>query len=98
LVLKMNPGGSSDAQVTETYQIDTEYVNVRSLRQNLGMSQREFASAFGLALTSVRNWEQGRSEPDASIQSYLAVIKNEPEMVIRALAKMRSELAVDRIQ
>jgi len=34
----------------------------------------------------VRDWEQGRSQPDSAARAYLMVIEREPEAVERALA------------
>lgn len=61
-------------------------VNVGALRRKLDLTQSEFALRFGLTLARVRDWEQGRSEPDAAARAYLKVIEKEPEAVNRALA------------
>jgi putative transcriptional regulator len=59
---------------------------VKRLRWKLRMSQQEFASTFGIALETLRNWELGRAAPDRTAQSYLRVIASEPDTVRRALA------------
>ena len=61
-------------------------INVRAMRQKLGMTQEEFAIRYGLTLARVRDWEQGRSAPDGAARAYLRVIEKEPEAVHRALA------------
>ena len=61
-------------------------INVRAMRQKLGMTQEEFAIRYGLTLARVRDWEQGRSAPDGAARAYLRVIEKEPEAVNRALA------------
>ena len=38
-------------------------MELKELRQILGMSQRQFASVTGIPLGTLRNWEQGLSEP-----------------------------------
>jgi putative transcriptional regulator len=38
---------------------------VKVLRQRLGMTQAQFAEAFHLPITTLRDWEQHRSIPDA---------------------------------
>lgn len=60
--------------------------DVRALREGLGMSQAEFAAAFGVSVGTVRNWEQGRREPQGPARVLLAVIEREPEAVKRALS------------
>jgi len=60
-------------------------VNVRAIRKQLGLTQSEFARQFGFGLATVRDWEQGRYQPDQATRSYLLVIEREPEVVARAL-------------
>ena len=55
-------------------------------RLKFGMSQAEFAKAFGFSLRALQDWEQGRADPPQAIRCYLRVIEREPEAVIRALA------------
>ena len=55
------------------------------IRQALGMSQEEFAQRFGIPIGTLRDWEQGRAEPDQAARSYLKVIAREPDVVRMAL-------------
>jgi putative transcriptional regulator len=63
-----------------------ERVNVARLRKTLGLSQSAFARRFGLDVTAIHAWEQGRRRPDRAARVLLAVIAKEPEAVRRALA------------
>ena len=63
-----------------------ERVDVAALRRQLGLSQIAFAHAFGLDVTAIHAWEQGRRRPDRAARVLLAVIAKEPEAVRRALA------------
>jgi len=60
--------------------------DVAAVRRGLGMSQAAFAAAFGIPLGTIRDWEQGRSVPDAPARSYLRVIAADPQGTRRALA------------
>jgi putative transcriptional regulator len=62
-------------------------VNVKKIRRHLGLSQESFAQTYGFALSAVRDWEQGRRQPDRSARILLKVVEKEPEAVTRALAK-----------
>lgn len=55
------------------------------IRRALGLSQEEFALRYHIPIGTLRDWEQGRFEPDATAKAYLAVIAHEPEVVRRAL-------------
>ena len=59
---------------------------IRKLRGRLGMSQQEFAAAFGIAASSIRQYEIGRHMPPPAVRAYLKVIEAEPEMVRRVMA------------
>jgi putative transcriptional regulator len=63
-----------------------EQIDVAGLRRQLGLSQTAFARAFGLDVTALHAWEQGRRRPDRAARILLAVIAKEPEAVLRALA------------
>jgi putative transcriptional regulator len=62
-------------------------VNVKKIRMRLGLSQESFAQTYGFALSAVRDWEQGRRQPERSARILLKVVEKEPEAVTRALAK-----------
>jgi putative transcriptional regulator len=58
---------------------------VTTIRRALKLSQEEFAARFHIPAGTLRDWEQGRCEPDAAARAYLRVIAREPEVVRRAL-------------
>jgi putative transcriptional regulator len=55
----------------------------RTLRRALGLTQEEFAARYHILLGTLRDWEQGRSEPDQPARAYLTGIACEPEGVAR---------------
>jgi putative transcriptional regulator len=61
-------------------------VDVRHVRQRMGLSQAQFATKFGFPPATLRNWEQGRARPDAPTRVLLAVIAKHPEAVEDVLA------------
>lgn len=61
-------------------------VDVKAIRTRMNLSQREFAAQFGFALATVRNWEQGRREPERPAKILLAVLAAHPEIVDEVLA------------
>jgi putative transcriptional regulator len=67
---------------------------VKLLRIRLRLTQGQFAKRYGAPSTILRDWEQGRSEPDQAVQPYISAIDGDPEGVARALGKRRqAELA-----
>jgi putative transcriptional regulator len=51
----------------------------------LGLTQEEFANRFLIPLGTLRDWEQGRSEPDQPAKAYLRAIAGDAAAVSRAL-------------
>lgn len=77
-----------DAQPLAPEQLATmrRVSRVKVLRQRLGMTQAEFAEAFHLPITTLRDWEQRRSTPDAPARALLLAIERDPEAMRRLLA------------
>jgi putative transcriptional regulator len=59
--------------------------DVRAIRQKLHMSQEAFAAAYRIPLPTLKNWEQGRRQPDAPATAYLQVIARRPREALEAL-------------
>jgi putative transcriptional regulator len=55
------------------------------VRRALGLTQEEFAARFHIPLGTLRDWEQGRTEPDQPARAYLKVIAVDPQAVRLAL-------------
>jgi putative transcriptional regulator len=55
------------------------------IRRALGLSQEEFAARFHIPLGTLRDWEQGRKDPDTAARAYLRVIGHNPTAVTEAL-------------
>lgn len=56
---------------------------VKDIRRRLDMTQAAFAAAFRLPLSTVRDWEQGRTTPDAPARTLLTAISRDPETMRR---------------
>ena len=63
-----------------------ENVDVKAIREKMGLSQSSFANRFGLSVYALRNWEQGKRQPDPAARAYLKVIEKAPDLVTRVLA------------
>jgi len=55
------------------------------IRRALGLSQEDFAARYHIPLGTLRDWEQGRAEPDQAARAYLTVIARAPDVVRKAL-------------
>lgn len=62
-----------------------EVPDVRAIRRKLRMSQSEFARKYRIPLPTLKNWEQGRRQPDAPAAAYLQAIARRPREISEAL-------------
>ena len=63
----------------------------KSIRRALGLSQEDFAARYHIPIGTLRDWEQGRFEPDAAARAYLTVIARAPDLVRRALEPLPAQ-------
>jgi putative transcriptional regulator len=61
--------------------------DVRAIREDLRMTQNEFAEAYRIPLATLKGWEQGRRHPDATAAAYLNVIARLPKETRAALRR-----------
>jgi putative transcriptional regulator len=57
----------------------------KTIRNQLDLTQQEFAERFHISYGRLRDLEQGRTQPDSALVAYLRVIANDPQAVLRVL-------------
>jgi putative transcriptional regulator len=67
------------------FQVDA--IAVKEIRAMTQLSQPKFARLLDVDVGTLRNWEQGRREPTGPAKALLRAIKNDPEAVLKALAR-----------
>ena len=60
-------------------------VDVKAIRNRLGMTQARFSDTFGFSLDAIKHWEGGRRTPEAPARTLLTVIARNPAAVLNAL-------------
>ena len=60
-------------------------LNVKKIRENLGLSQQEFSNLALVNIKTLQNWEQGRRQPQGPALALLTILKNNPKQAIRSL-------------
>ncbi len=78
--LEFSKGKTGKAVVHEFSPVD-----VKNIRAKVGMSQNEFASAFGISVSTLRHWERGDRTPHGPALVLLNVVAKEPKAVLKAL-------------
>ncbi len=59
--------------------------NVRSIRDQYGLSQAKFANMLGISVSTLRNWEQGRRKPEGAARVLLRVAAKYPDAVLNVV-------------
>jgi putative transcriptional regulator len=61
-------------------------MSIKALRSKIGLSQPKFAALLHVNVGTLRNWEQGLSEPTGPAKALLMAISRDPTHVLKALA------------
>jgi putative transcriptional regulator len=71
---------------TRTLHIPKE-IDVALIRKNFGLTQKQFADHYGFKLSALKEWEQGRRQPERSARILLKVIASAPKIVEMILSE-----------
>lgn len=85
--LAFSKDGKGKAVVHEFKPLD-----IKNIRAKVGMSQNEFASAFGISVSTLRHWERGDRTPHGPALVLLNVVAKEPQAVLKALSTKPNDL------
>jgi putative transcriptional regulator len=88
LVASMEQHGAiirGEREPARRFRVDA--VAVKQIRAITQLSQPKFARILDVDVGTLRNWEQGRREPTGPAKALLRAIRNNPEAVLRALAR-----------
>jgi putative transcriptional regulator len=65
-------------------------VDIKAIRAKTGMTQKDFASAFGFGVDQLKQWEQGRVRPVQALRAYLLLINDNPDGMLKALKRLHA--------
>jgi DNA-binding transcriptional regulator YiaG len=60
--------------------------DIVALRRFLGMTQQSFSDALGISVHTLRNWEQGRRNPEGPALALLKIAARHPRVLRENLA------------
>jgi len=76
---------ATDRSGVRTHKVSVSPDEIQNARKQLGLSQDQFADAFGVSASTLRKWEQGQRSPTGAAKTLLKIIEREPKAVVRAL-------------
>ncbi len=59
-----------------------EEPDARAIRNKMSLTQEQFATLMNISVHTLRNWEQGRRQPEGPARVLLNVANNHPEVLI----------------
>ncbi len=62
----------------DSYRAGQSAVDIKRIRDTLGMNRDQFAQAFHFSKYSVRNWELGKRNPSGATHTLLQLIAADP--------------------
>ncbi|MFL5210905.1 MAG: helix-turn-helix domain-containing protein, partial [Microvirga sp.] len=60
--------------------------DVRLAREKTDLSQEHFAAQLGIPLPMLRDWEEGRLNPDPAARALIRLVSRDPEHILALLA------------
>lgn len=67
-------------KVARSTQVDVSFVV--SARNQVGLSQSEFAELLGVSVRTLQAWEQGRIKPSGAAQTLMRIAHKHPEVLL----------------
>lgn len=74
-------------QAKPSRHFDPEHIDIKAIREHIGLSQSHFALTIGVSVRTLQNWEQGHRQPQGPALALLTIFKNDPEHTMKALHK-----------
>lgn len=65
--------------------VEVPSFRVKRVRKKLDLTQTQFAELVHVEVSTIRNWEQGRRQPEGPALALLTALENDPDHVISAL-------------
>jgi putative transcriptional regulator len=62
-----------------------EKPDTKAIRNEMGLTQVQFAALLGISVNTLRNWEQGRREPEGPAKVLLLVAAHRPEAILESV-------------
>jgi putative transcriptional regulator len=62
-----------------------EKPDIKAIRGAMGLTQMQFAALLGISVNTLRNWEQGRREPEGPARVLLLVAAHRPDAILESV-------------
>lgn len=69
-----------EKEPSRTFQLDAP--DIKAIRENMSLTQQQFAALLGISLRTLQNWEQGRRSPEGPARVLLQVAAKHPQALL----------------
>jgi putative transcriptional regulator len=73
------------AELEPSRRFDRPPLDVKAMREGIGLSQSEFAQLLRVSVRTLQNWEQDRRHPTGPALALLKIVATAPDLAIRSL-------------
>lgn len=77
----------SKGNIKEAREFRPKHIDVKKLRERIGLTQPKFAASFGISLGTLRHWERGDRYPQGPALVLLNLLAKDPNTVLQILYK-----------
>jgi len=86
LVASLKEGGTIlRGETRASRENELHWPDAAAVRNQLGLTQAQFAALIGISLRTLQNWEQGHRQPEGAARALLRVAECHPDAVLDAL-------------
>ena len=78
-IADIEKGKAEPKSLSLVYEDGTK-IDLKSLREKLGLTRIQFSEAIGVGIRTVESWEQGRREPSGAARSLLKIAFKKPKV------------------
>lgn len=75
----------SKGEVEASRRFTVSSLDVKKVREKIGLSQQEFAHLMHVSVRTLQNWEQHRRQPTGPAAALLKIASNAPDLVLKSL-------------
>ena len=72
-------------EVPASRRIEVKSPDVKAVREQIGLSQSEFARLMRVSIKTLQNWEQSRRRPTGPAAALLKIVLTAPDVALKAL-------------
>ena len=78
-------GDISKGKVKPSRRFELTPPDVKAVREQIGLSQSEFARLMRVSIKTLQNWEQHRRNPTGPAAALLKIVLTAPDVVLKSL-------------